>query len=259
LLSLVKKALVFNHTEEEDYSALGNHRFGGMPDLPNGMAYPRFANKDGSNYCYEFIAQVNCADVAHLQDYLPRTGILFFFLSTLHDIYQYADDHVAKVIYFDGNKDGLVSGKNLHFEESNYFEMYGSGYKGFKVETKIANSVPAFYSISRNEYVFKGDASALKDKEDLFDDFSDYFEEPINEVHTNSHKINAYGFSQNEYPELQVAQVHKGNPEDWIVLLEVKSNGDFQWGDAGDLFFVIHKSDLAKGDFSNVKCTMYSS
>jgi len=32
-----------------------------------------------------------------------------------------------------------------------------------------------------------------------------------------------------------------------------------QWGDAGDLFFVIHKSDLAKGDFSNVFITMESS
>jgi len=43
------------------------------------------------------------------------------------------------------------------------------------------------------------------------------------------------------------------------ILLTVKSRGDFQWGDAGDLFFVIHKSDLAQQDFRKVFVTMESS
>ncbi|MDM1046754.1 DUF1963 domain-containing protein [Sphingobacterium hotanense] len=51
-------------------------------------------------------------------------------------------------------------------------------------------------------------------------------------------------------PELHASLTWKGNPQEWVILLLVKSRGDLQWGDAGDLFFVIHKSDLAKIDFS---------
>ncbi len=75
LVSLVKKAVGFTQTEEEDYATLGNHRFGGMPDLPPSIAYPRFYREyDQQEYVYEFIAQINCAEVATLQDYLPRKG-----------------------------------------------------------------------------------------------------------------------------------------------------------------------------------------
>lgn len=67
------------------------------------------------------------------------------------------------------------------------------------------------------------------------------FEEPVNFPLESDHAINSYGFTQHESPELQAALACKGNPEDWTILLAVKSRGDFQWGDAGDLFFVIHK------------------
>ncbi len=81
----------------------------------------------------------------------------------------------------------------------------------------------------------------------------------MHEQNKADHKTNAYGFSQHEFPEHEAALAMKGSPGDWIILLEVSSQGDFQWGDAGELFFVIHKSDLLKQDFSNVFCTMYSS
>jgi hypothetical protein len=48
-------------------------------------------------------------------------------------------------------------------------------------------------------------------------------------------------------------------PEDWIILLKVDSSGDFMWCDAGELFSVMHESDLAKTDFSNVFVTLESS
>ncbi|ETZ23798.1 DUF1963 domain-containing protein [Pedobacter sp. V48] len=86
----------------------------------------------------------------------------------------------------------------------------------------------------------------------------DLFEEGANQKEYK-HTINAYGFIQHEAPELQASLKLKGNPEDWIILLKVGSTGDFMWGDAGDLFFVIHKSDLTKGDFSNVFVTIESS
>jgi hypothetical protein len=40
LLSLIKKTVGFNQTQNEDYAEIGNHRFGGRPDLPQGILYP---------------------------------------------------------------------------------------------------------------------------------------------------------------------------------------------------------------------------
>ncbi len=78
------------------------------------------------------------------------------------------------------------------------------------------------------------------------------FETPVNGDTGAVYLVNGYVFTQHENPELQVASALKCNPEDWTVLLRVPSAGDFQWGDVGDLFFMIHKSDLARANFSNV-------
>ncbi len=48
--------------------------------------------------------------------------------------------------------------------------------------------------------------------------------------------MNCYEFTQHVSPELQASLTWKGNPQDWVSLLLVKSRGDFQGGDAGDLF-----------------------
>lgn len=260
LLSLVKKSIAFKYSEEEDYAAIGNHRFGGMPDLPEHIAYPEFSEKkdDGEKGClYEFIAQVNCGDIADLQAYLPRTGMLFFFLETLHNIYNTSGHNACKVIYV-ADASTLQSGRRFRFNEADYFEMYNSAYEAHKADAVKEVSFPSFYASYVNQYLFKGDAASLKEE-----DYDNGVFEELTAAGASrqaySHAINTYGFTQHESPELQASLKLRGNPEDWIILLKVSSAGDFMWGDAGDLFFVIHKSDLAKGNFSNVFVTLESS
>ena len=260
LVSLVKKSISFKHDGEEDYSKVGNHRFGGMPDLPEHINYPRFGENwrdTKEDYVYEFLGQINCAEIAHLQDYLPRTGMLFFFLETIHNFYG-GNNNPSKVIYCDDNAT-LASGKRFKFTEDDYSEMIDGGYQGYKVNAKKINSAPSFYASYANTHLFLGEAESLKEDTDLHETLYDGFEEPLNGDNPFDYAVNAYGFSQHEHPELQASLKKKGNPQDWIILLTVTSSGDMQWGDAGDLFFVIHKSDLAKGDFSNVFITMESS
>ena len=257
LTRLMKRAVGFRLGEADDYTAVGNHRVGGMPDLPRHIEYPSFDDDDGTRYRYEFIAQVNCAAVAPLQDYLPRTGMLFFFLSTIHNVY--GGSNAAKVIYFDGETNELQSGTRFDFKQADYFEVLDDvPYGARKAEAIVFADLPSFYPIAQNEYLLADYSPAFKQTvlDDRYAAFDEYFEPLLPEHHL---AINSYGFSQHEYPEHEVALAYKGNPEDWIILLKVPSVGDFQWGDAGDLFYVIHKSDLAKGDFSNVVCTIYSS
>lgn len=260
LRSLVKKALLFNNAGDEDYSEIGNQRFGGMPDLPLSIEYPEYYDDyTKNNYLYEFIGQINCETVASLQDYLPRTGTLFFFFETIHSLYgNNNSNNSCKIIYIADNST-LASGKRFSFNTDQYFEMLDPAYKAFKTDVRKGNSAPSFYAIHSNNYLLQGDASALQGEDQLMDDLYDSFTDPLDKDNAYNYAVNSYVFTQHESPELQAAMKLKGNAEDWIVLLNVKSVGDFQWGDAGDLFFVIHKSDLAKKDFSNVFVSLESS
>jgi uncharacterized protein YwqG len=170
---------------------------------------------------------------------------------------------IAHVIYFDGNDD-LISGKTLHFSNDNYFEMVGNGcYDGLRVTATETISTPSFYAYQTNDHFFKHRAkelfAALSTDRKFEHSIYDRFEAPISELHKSDFEINSYVFTQHESPELQAALSKKGKPEEWMNLLKVSSRGSFQWGDAGDLTFVIHKSDLLKKDFSNIFCTMESS
>jgi len=258
LRALVKKAIGFNQTAEEDYADTGNHRFGGRPDLPQDIDYPVFYDDYNKRYYkYEFIAQVNCETLAPLQEYLPRTGTLFFFFETIHRLGS-KGCIPCKVLYVEDNST-LQSGSRFSFSEEDFFELEGGQYRPYKADAFARNSVPCFYSWHSNQYLFRGVSKSLPEDEDLMEGLYETFEEPVNFLLESDHAINSYGFTQHESPELQAALACKGDPEDWTILLAVKSRGDFQWGDAGDLFFVIHKSDLAKKDFRKVYVTLESS
>lgn len=261
LSKLMKKSLIFTLGEPDTYKQLGYHRIGGMPDLPKNLPYPRFGKnlmKGKEDFVYEFIAQINCRDVAHLQDYLPKTGILYFFLSNLDDVQDAGSG--AKVIYFDGDFKTLQSGKQFGFKREDYYWNYADEpYKAYQANAEIFVDFGGLYSINQNEYILEGLSEAFKDRVKEDSDFGSTIMDSFEIPKVDGVTINTYGYAWDLNPEHEVALEHKGKPLDWVVLMRVPSVGDFQWNDAGDLFFVIHKSDLAKGDFSNVICTMYSS
>ncbi|WP_156305977.1 DUF1963 domain-containing protein [Sphingobacterium endophyticum] len=255
LLSLLKKAIGFEQYENEDYQKLGNHRFGGYPDLPLDIPFPSFYNDyRDKDFLYEFIAQINCEELSNLQEFLPKSGTLFFFFKSLQ-FFGYDDKDLAKVIYVADNGT-LNSGSRFDFKEDDFFELPNAKYKAFKAKAFKVNSAPSFYAHRENRYLFEGNAQSLEHQEKLLDDLYETFEVPVLNLKKFDHAMNCYGFTQHESPELQASLSWKGNPQDWIILLEVKSIGDFQWGDAGDLFFVIHKSDLTRKDFSRIFVTM---
>lgn len=259
LRSLVKRAIGFAISAEDDYSAIGGHRFGGMPDLPPDIDYPTYYDDyEKRYYKYEFIAQVNCEALAALQEYLPRTGTLFFFFETIHRFGGRDHHSPCKVLYVADNTT-LRSGKRFSFNEEDFFELQGGQYTPYTASAVLKNAAPSFYAWHDNRHLFQGDAQALLKEKALLEELYDTFEAPVNALRPGDHEMNAYGVTQHESPERQAALAQRGNPEDWIILLTVTSKGDFQWGDAGDLFFVIHKGDLARQDFRKVFVTMESS
>ncbi len=253
LLFLVKKEIFLCHHQAETYENTGNTRFGGWPDLPKSWTYPRWEQQeDGQSvsYCMEFIAQLNCAELASYQSFLPRQGILYFFLSSVQEFQAralYASEALCRE---------LCSGKSLNFESGDFYDFAEPPYEAFNITVEARATLPNFYSASSNSYRFRERSSPLGDQPEILEQIDDQLSD---QEKISSHSLNAHVFTQNESPEHQAALAFGGYPQDWVVLLKVASLGSFQWWDAGELFFVIHKSDLAKGDFSNVFCSLESS
>ena len=272
LEKLALKAVGIKTTEPDAYATVGNTRFGGLPDLPPGEAYPTWHyayRKEEADHHYIFIAQLNCEELAPYQDYLPRTGILYFYLED-------EESFGCKVVYHPHTED-LQSAQTIDASSLSIFDT-AEPYTPFKTAFFPFVALPSFYS---DDYWYQlVDAPELNNLEDY--DHEDYeaFTEQLrddlrkglgkkgrfqawnNTYYPDSqHSINDYVFTQNESPQEQAALKFKGNPEDWVVLLKVHSDNNcgFCFWDAGELFFVIHKSDLAKGDFSKVYASIETS
>lgn len=95
---------------------LGESRFFGSPDLPEGFIWP----KDLEGYDLEFIAQINCKDIASYSDIFPKSGMLYFFGSIANALgekdapeikegFQNKDDFAAK--YSDASERDLQEGE----------------------------------------------------------------------------------------------------------------------------------------------------
>lgn len=244
LINRTRRSVALSTTEEDDYIAKGHHRFGGLPDLPANTTYPTFINYQKEEKGMQFIAQINCGDIAHLQDYLPRTGILYFFIEDQEDIN-------PKVLYYDGND--LQSARDLNID-SEFIDDGNGIYTPYRAEAGKYPSMPIMYNAGEH-YPELADLEEMDNEtEALAERFNAYSVPPV-------HSINSYVFKQHGTPEIDAVDKKRGKPEDWMVLLRVSSdrNTGFSFWDAGEIYFVIHKSDLERKDFSNVFCGLESS
>ncbi|WP_222597119.1 YwqG family protein [Chitinophaga pinensis] len=231
LTALARKSVAFATTKEDNYSRKGNSRFGGLPDLPAHIPYPSFKDYQGNEKGMQFIAQINCTDIAHLQDYLPRTGILYFFIED-------QEDTDAKVIYYDGDLSALQSAGQLDITEDYIYDQHGI-YTPYKVIADKYASLPSFYN-ARDYYAHSWpELEALEEEDDATDALKQALEPDFKAIHS----INSYVFKQHDTPEKEAVHAFKGKPEDWMVLLKVGSDSQpgFCFWDAGEIYFVIHK------------------
>ncbi|WP_345036561.1 DUF1963 domain-containing protein [Streptomyces sannanensis] len=80
--ALVRPAWLLSPARDAaDPSAVGGSRIGGLPDLPEGWAWPTARLKDGTEAALAFTAQINLAEVPGVADagWLPAGGWLWFF------------------------------------------------------------------------------------------------------------------------------------------------------------------------------------
>lgn len=237
---------------------LGAHRLGGLPDLPKGVEHPHF-DEDGVRRPYEFLLQLDCADLAPLQPWLPRTGFLYVFLSSFHDLYEGGREDALVLQWYDVGPEALRPGGDLEVDSSLYADL-DEPHERLDLQASGIASAPDLYAAASNPHWFRGPAQALTEREDFLDDHLDrLLVEALQARFPFDVGLNTCGFTQHEDPEHAAALTHKGRAEDWVTLVQLPSLGSMQWGDAGDLFVVVHRGDLANRDFRRAYAVIESS
>lgn len=240
-LSQTKKNYIKINAIPADDIPLEQSKFGFYPILPANVAYPK--DREG-NFMYP-LAQINFREIPYLPGF-PRSGYLQFYVAT-DDAYGYC---------FDGEPSDF---KVLFFEEQEV-EKYQADFNFLK-EVMSIDSLPVYkphvLSFEKKEEYF-GLANvpdknlSLKPLDQIAAAYEGDLEEELMEFaydnfSHNGHKIGGYAYFTQTDPRQYDEEV-----EDYVLLLQIDSDIEIMWGDAGVANFFIHPKDLAKKDFSKV-------
>ncbi len=253
LLRHARQALRLRTVEPEDYASLGNSRIGGRPDLPPGIDYPATDGKP-----WRFYAQIDLAQIAPLQPWLPRSGRLYFFGEGQEE----GDD--VRVLHSDAPADALRT--HAWPEDAEFADggRVSDGYEGYKTSVEVAVSLPKLYNAGGGRLL--GDDTVLLeiDRDDTLQEAYWALEAELageGERRNAAHLMNAHVFTQHENPQEQASREKGGLPDEWVNLLTLCSDGNpaFCFWDAGTFTFSIQEKDLALGEFSRVHGSLESS
>lgn len=224
LMSKVRRTIRIRTDGPDDYSVLGSSRFGGFPDLVNPDDYPKAGGRPWS-----FLAQINLADTAELNDFLPREGLLSFFI-------QSTEHRKAKAVF----APALDELQTVRVDPEELWPRDNYTATPQRLIFEPALELPIWFFPDAHPWVVK--------------------KYPWPEE-THRHSMNGYTFTQHESPQQQAANDRFGDAEDWVPLLKVGSDDGpkFMFWDAGNITFSIHQDALSRHDFSNIHYSLYSS
>lgn len=263
LAPLAKNAIQITLDEQEDDDLpIGVSKFGGCPDLPEGVEWFRTVETD---IPMSFIAQVNFAEAApfDLEQKLPRKGMLYFFYDISPDGMPWGFDPKDadgwKVLFYDGDSAALSRREAPEdLEEDDNGTIFGAARMCFEAVMEL----PSTESDLTNDV-------ELPDDDDLQEQYWDWLDEKSEEP---SNKLLGHADCVQSGMELECEyvtnQIYCGNPEGyqtakargldknaarWNLLLQVESNEalGMMWGDMGRLYLWITNEDLAARKFEN--------
>lgn len=245
----------------------GTSKVGGCPDLPSGTPHP----VDANGRYYTFYAQIDLAQIAGMQGFLPRTGMLSFFVDLLEqgprvvvmhhtcapsDLQRYSYGASAKWVDTMFDPERLVPQAPLQFCQSIALPHF------HREDRQNAAQFPAYTSAFQSATWRREDWERFETMEAHIQDLRREITQadPMPDVAGGAaHEINGYVFSQGAGPSADAAARAGGHAPEWITLLSLNSIGGLNVWDAGTLSFSIHKADLAIADFSRVVASIYSS
>ncbi|QEG21489.1 YwqG family protein [Mariniblastus fucicola] len=208
--------------------------FGGMPKLPSGFDWP---TKDG--HPLAFVGQLHCQDI----DLVPTDdGDLLFFYDNRHWGDSPNDAGHAIVAHI---QPGIVriTPELPTCTVPSFFGLMKKNvrprrYRRVNVKFERSASYPGY---ERQLLTFPDDVA-----DECYTEFCSAVQADI--------QVGGYPFPiQSDFMERDcVNALGVGDTDDWVLLLQLFEVGDMMWGDAGALYWFIHKDDLRGMHFDRV-------
>ena len=250
--------------KDDSTKGIGSTRCGGAPDVPANFEWPTFVTNTYEDevikpHSLAFLAQFRCEDLAKYdKDHLlPEKGLLSFFyeLGSQRWGFDPEDSGCARVFWFEDAENLVRADFPDDLPEEFRFEQKD-------ISLKAMDSYPDLE-----------DCDSLDiDGDD--DDYCEMLEEMIgtgecsdgakllgwaNLVQGNitmeCELISRHyylGGSWSEIPAADRKYAEEHSIEDWQLLLQLDSEGDFMFGDCGKIYFYIKKEDLKAKRFDRV-------
>lgn len=293
LRRLASPALSLTELRPDDESERGTSRIGGGPDLPEGTEWPR----DASGFQYNFLAQIDLADLPAREAPLPEAGLLSFYAGTdlqdwtvlyappgarlVHhplpedaeelaeagDVMTSWDGEAKRCLIVKAEHEGIVAkedadGRARFFRDGEPVIVLASQYDVGRSVQRLRFEPTLTMPLSDEGYAGTG--------------IEDWF--PVSQAVRDAMAIGDGPQHQmfgrvgqedaGEWSPLGRAIKHaeeKGwsdlDPTGWFVLLALQSGGEagFDFWDHGMFAYMAHRKDTARGDVSRVFAFVESS
>lgn len=222
LEGIAKPSVEIRLAEDESAKTTGS-RFGGLPAVPPGFRWPKYAHGQ-----FRFLGQINCAEIEAGASLLPDAGILSFF---------YAVDENGECVWAENDYVTAYFWPDpAQLKELAPARSAGPATDSVAVQLERGLHLPRHYEL-RDDWPFDEDSEEI----DLV----------------------VYGLAENQaddyllgYPSYCTLGEDPTPGEDWIALLTVASNEDLNWcwQDGDKLMVFIQKDKLKTRDFSKLYC-----
>lgn len=217
-------------------------KFGGLPYLPSGTAYPR----DPAGQPLFLLAQINFAETPPLASF-PTSGILEFYISGTDTVYGASFNDLTnqagfRVLYF---RDPVQDEAQLVTE-----------FAPFPPEPILPLEGPCALTFQLRQepistYDYQFEAKLLGRDKPGWDETTRALSEPYERLFPSlGHKLGGYPFFVQTDPRLS----KKYQDRDYVLLFQMDTDSEagIMWGDAGVGGFFIREQDLLAKDFSRL-------
>jgi uncharacterized protein YwqG len=234
---------------------IGGSRLGGVPDVPADFAWPHFFEDAPLG----FIAQIDLSDVQSVfpNTLVPKSGLLSFYYDPKQEVWGFDPKDRGRwtVLYFDAPVAPAGQVPSSLPSEGQYqsVPLRARGELTLPAPDSLEIERLSLTEQQRNAYwALSGEISELRGEGGLHR-FLGWPEEiqhdPAVEVQLPANGISASGpdgYHSEEGKRLMA------NRDVWQLLLQVDSEdaAGMMWGDAGRLFYMIRRDDMARNDWA---------
>lgn len=248
---------------------LGDSRIGGVPDVPTGFEWPRWAPKNqqpgtfarpsdpNSPQPMTFIAQINLGTLPRVDESMPDSGWLYFFYDRYHEPWGFDPDDrgCCRVIYANCERSKLS--RIQPPEDADPDQLAEPCVVEAWPELTLPDDLP---TIEYGDPAFEAYESLRADLAKGGGEVQHRLlghPQPVQnpmELECQLASNGVYCGDSDGY-ESDTAKLLEAGASDWRLLLQVDSDDDgpgWMWGDVGRIYFWIKQQDLAARNFSGV-------